>query len=184
MPIERLKDQLPDFARDLKFNLSNLIENSSLTKQQLWGTALTSAVVSHNARVARVIADEAETHLTAAAYRAAEAAAAMSSMNNIYYRFIHTGDGRYAKLPSKLRMNVLTNLGVEEADFHLFSIAASAINGCVRCMERHEREAVKAGVPTDTVLDVVRVASVIHGIAVTLEAQQAEPESAETIGVP
>ena len=40
-------------------------------------------------------------------------------------------DGRYDDLRAGLRMNIIANPGVEKADFELWSLAVSAINGSI-----------------------------------------------------
>ena len=46
MSIDALKAQLPDYAKDLKLNLGNVLTTPGLTAQQLWGTAVASAIAS------------------------------------------------------------------------------------------------------------------------------------------
>ena len=55
MSIDTLKSALPDYARDLKLNLSSLADEETLTQQQLWGTFLASAIASRNAGVIAAI---------------------------------------------------------------------------------------------------------------------------------
>ena len=74
-------------------------------------------------------------------------------------------------MPARLRMGVIANSGVERVDFELFSLAVSAINGCGACVDAHEREVVSKGLSRAAVQDAVRIASVIHAVAVTLEAE-------------
>jgi len=45
-----------------------------------------------------------------------------------------------------LRMNAIGNPGVDRADFELWSLAVSAINGCGMCIDAHEKELRKAGI--------------------------------------
>ena len=98
------------------------------------------------------------------------------AMNNIYYRFLHiVGNDEYAKLPAKLRMNVIGNPGVDKTDFELYSLAVSAINGCGACVAAHEKVVRKAGVTAEGVQSAVRIAAVVHGVAVALESTAAAP---------
>ena len=46
MGLEAVKDMLPDYARDLKLNLSGLFNASPLTEQQLWGVVAAVAASS------------------------------------------------------------------------------------------------------------------------------------------
>src|SRR5204862_96628 len=69
---------------------------------------------------------------------AAHAAASIMAMNNVYYRFLHlVEDAEYAKLPARLRMNVIGSPGIARADFELLALAVSAINGCGTCVASH-----------------------------------------------
>jgi len=83
MSIDALKAQLPDYAKDLKLNLGNVLSTPGLTAQQLWGTAVASAIASRNPAVRDAIVAEARQHLSEAALAAAKAAAAIMAMNNI-----------------------------------------------------------------------------------------------------
>jgi lipoyl-dependent peroxiredoxin subunit D len=173
MSIESLKAALPDYAKDLKLNLSNVLATPGLTEQQTWGTAVAAAVASRNGRVREAVLAEAAGKLAAPALAAAKAAAAIMGMNNIYYRFTHlVSSADYRSMPAKLRMNVIGNPGVDRLDFELWSLAVSAINGCGTCLDAHEKEVLAKGASKETVQNVVRIASVIHGVAVALEAEE------------
>ena len=95
-------------------------------------------------------------------------------MNNIYYRFTHlVSDAEYAKLPARLRMNVMANPGIDKIDFELCSIAVSAIKGCGMCVDSHEKTLRQHGVSLQTVQSAVRIASVLQAVAVTIEQAEA-----------
>jgi lipoyl-dependent peroxiredoxin subunit D len=174
MSLESIRAALPDYARDLKLNLSNVLGATTLTPQQLWGTAVASAIAARNPTLRDAVLEAAVSHLTPAALAAAKAAAAIMGMNNVYYRFTHlVGKQDYRTLPARLRMNVIGNPGVERVDFELWSLAVSAINGCGMCLEAHEREVAAKGIGKEAVQDVVRIASVIHAVAVALESEGA-----------
>jgi lipoyl-dependent peroxiredoxin subunit D len=55
-----------------------------------------------------------------------------------------------------------------KADLELFSLAASAINGCQVCIQAHDRAVLEAGLTEDTVHDAVRIAAVVQAAAVAL----------------
>jgi alkyl hydroperoxide reductase subunit D len=112
--------------------------------------------------------------LAPAALKGAQAAAAMMAMNNIYYRFVHLIESdEYAKLPAKLRMNVMADPGTAKENFELWSLAVSAVNGCGKCLVAHERVVRGAGINAEQVQAAVRIAAVVHAVAVTLEAEAA-----------
>ena len=172
MGYEVLKEALPEYAKDIKLNLSSMVNTSKLTEQQLWGSVLVTAIASRNPLVVRELSAEAKTHLSETAYTAANAAAAIMAMNNVYYRGMHLmGDPEYGNLRAGLRMNVMASHGVDKLDFELWSLAVSAVNGCGRCLESHEQVIVKAGASRETVQEAVKIAAVVNSVAVTLEAE-------------
>lgn len=174
MSIDALIDSLPNYAKDLKLNYSTLVrQNMDLTPQQLWGTVAASAVAIRSDALTEAALAEAAKHLSPQALEAAKSAAAVMGMNNIYYRFQHlSSNEKYATLPAKLRMNALRTHGVEAVDFELWSIAVSTVNGCGKCIEAHERVVREKGVSEETVLAIVRIASVLHAIGGVLDAER------------
>lgn len=173
MTIESLKSALPAYAKDLKLNLSNVLRTPGLSEQQLWGSALASAIAARNPRVTAAIEAEARAVLTPEALTAARTAAAMMAMNNVYYRFLSlTSNEAYARMPASLRMNAIAQPGVERLDFELYCLAVSVINACAKCVDSHERQVVKAGASPEMVQAIVRIAAVVHAVAVTLEAEE------------
>lgn len=171
MSIDTLKERIPDFAKDVRLNLSTLANDDSLSPQTKWGLLLACAVSTRNAEVREAIDEEARAHLDPAAHDAALAAAAIMAMNNVYYRFVHLSSNKeYGKLPAKLRMNVLAKPGVPKVDFELWSLAVSAINGCGMCIDSHEKVLAEAGVTTETIQTAVRFAAIIQSAAVAIEA--------------
>ncbi len=174
MSIETLKNALPDYAKDLKLNLSSLAGESLLSEQQKGGAFIASAIASRNPHVIEAVTAEFAPKLSAQALTAAKTAAALMAMNNIYYRFVHLASAAdYKTLPAKLRMNAIANPGVDKVDFELWSLAVSAINGCGLCIDAHEKVVRQAGLSAEQVQAAVRIASVVHAVAVTLDTDQA-----------
>lgn len=174
MSIEALKNRLPEYAKDLKLNLSSLAAETALTEQQRAGTFVASALASRNAEVISALVAEFGSKLSPEALTAAKAAAAIMGMNNIYYRFTHlTEAADYKTMPAKLRMNVIAKPGVDKVDFELWSLAVSAINGCGMCIDSHEKIVRQVGLTTDAVQAAVRIAAVVHAVAATLDGEDA-----------
>lgn len=139
-----------------------------------WGVFLASAHATGVASVLKAVEAEVSDKLSDEARTAAKAAAAIMGMNNVYYRFVHLASAKdYKTLPAKLRMNVIANPGVDKADFELWSLAVSAINGCGMCIDSHEAELRKHGVSAEQVQAAVRIASTINAIAQVLAAEAA-----------
>lgn len=174
MSLETLKERLPEYAKDLKLNLSSLANEPTLTEQQRAGTFVAAALASRNAEVTFELVKEFAPKLSPEALTAAKAAAAIMAMNNIYYRFTHlVSSPDYKTMPAKLRMNVLAKPGVDKVDFELWSLAVSAINGCGMCVDSHEREVRKGGLTAEAIQAAVRIASVVHAVAATLDGENA-----------
>jgi lipoyl-dependent peroxiredoxin subunit D len=171
MTLDDLKTSLPDFAKDVRLNLSALANDESLGEQAKWGLLLACAIATRNPQVAEAFSQEAASRLSPEANAAARSAAAIMAMNNVYYRFVHLASNKeYGKMPAKLRMNIIANPGVPKADFELWSLAVSAINGCGLCIDSHEKVLREAGVTSEAIHAAVRYAAVVQSAAVALEA--------------
>jgi len=172
--LDAIKEALPGYAKDTKLNLGSVIGNSTLPDQQRWGTALACAVAARSTTVLREISAEVAGRLKPEAIEAAKGAASIMAMNNVYYRAKHLiGDEAYATLPARLRMQVIGNPGVDKLDFELWCLAVSAITGCGTCLESHEKTLRTAGVTREVIHEALRIASVVHAAAVTIDAEEA-----------
>ena len=171
MSLDTLLAEVPDYAKDLRINLPTLLKQSDLSERQAWGTAVASAVACGNARLTAAILADAAPHVDEANLRAAQAAAAIMGMNNVYYRFLHvTSNPRYGEMPARLRMQAIRNHGGDAADFELWCLAVSAINACPSCLESHEHAVREKGISEETVLAAIRIASVVRALAPLLQA--------------
>ena len=174
MILDALKNRLPDHAKDIKLNLSSLARETVLDDQKKYGVFLASAYAVGERETLNDIVSEVEDKLSAEALSAAKAAASIMGMNNVFYRFNHlVSASDYKTMPAKLRMNVIGNPGVDKADFELWSLAVSAINGCGMCIDAHEHELRKAGLTTEQIQAAVRIASVVNAAAAVIRAEAA-----------
>jgi len=81
-------------------------------------------------------------------------------------------------MPARLRMNGMRSHGADHNDFELWSLAVSAINGCGKCVDSHDKVVRDKGVSEETVLAIVRIASVVHAIGTVLDTQRvSQPEA-------
>jgi alkyl hydroperoxide reductase subunit D len=174
MSIDTLRELLPAYAKDLSLNLSTLAGETTLNDQQKWGTFLASAYAMGQQDVVRQINLAAEAFgLSQEAATAARSAAAIMGMNNVYYRSLHLlSNHEYRTLPARLRMNVIANPGVDKADFELWSLAVSAINGCGMCLDSHEAELRKHGVATAQIQTAMRIAAVVNAVSRVIAAER------------
>ena len=171
MIFTELAKTLPDYAKDQRLNVSSLVTEQLLTDQQKWGTFVAVAHACAYKPVIDAIEEEAATKLSPEAMTAAKATASIMAMNNIYYRFVHLASrAEYKTMPAKLRMNVIGSPGIDKVDFELFSLAVSAINGCGMCIDAHDKVLAGHGVAPEKIQAAVRIASVVHAVARTLQA--------------
>lgn len=169
MSVDNLKDGLPEYAKDLKLNLGSLARSTELSEQQLWGTFVATAAATRNDQVISEISEEAKAHLSDEAYNAALAAASIMAMNNVAYRARGWLGDDYTQVRMGLRMNVISKPGIEKADFELFSLAVSTINGCEHCTIAHEKTVREEGLTKEQVFEAVKVAATISGVAQALQ---------------
>lgn len=169
MSIENLKSGLPEFAKDLKLNLSSLARSTELSEQQLWGTFVATAAATKSAAVLSEIADEARQHLSDEAFNAALGAASIMAMNNVAYRAKEFLGDDYTQVRMGLRMNIIANPGVEKADFELWSMAVSTINGCENCTAAHDAVIRKEGITKEQAWEAVKIAGTVAGVAQAVE---------------
>ena len=172
MSLKEFADTLPDYAKDLRLNIGSLLNDQLLGDQRKYGLLLACAHGSGYRPLVGAAEAECASKLSPEAAQAARASAAMMAMTNVYYRFVHlTSNPVYETLPAKLRMNVLGSPGIEKADFELFSLAVSAMNGCGMCIDSHERVLQQHGVKAETVQAAARIAAVMRAVA-TVHATQ------------
>ncbi|WP_333618629.1 carboxymuconolactone decarboxylase family protein [Dietzia sp.] len=169
MSIDNLKNGLPEYAKDLKLNLSSLARSTDLNEQQLWGAFLAGAAATRNDTVLSEIADEAKSHLSEEAFNASLAAASIMAMNNVSYRAKSWLGEDYTQVRMGLRMNVIGNPGVEQADFELWSTVVSVINGCEHCTLAHETKIREEGLTKEQVWEAIKVAATVQGVAQAIQ---------------
>ncbi|MEJ5919697.1 MULTISPECIES: carboxymuconolactone decarboxylase family protein [unclassified Corynebacterium] len=165
MSIDNLRSGLPEYAKDLKLNLGSLTRSTELNEQQLWGALVASAAATKNATVFSEVADEAKSHLSDEAFEAALGAASIMGMNNVAYRAKHWLGDDFAQVKFGLRMNIIAKPGVEKADFELWSLAVSTINGCEQCTVAHDKVVREEGLTKEQVWEAVKIAATIEGVA-------------------
>lgn len=179
MSLSDLLARLPAYARDLRRNLEQLLREDGapgLTPTQQRAAALAAAITARHPHLVRAMETFAADRLDASELDGVRAAATLMAMTNVYHRATHLlGNPAYAAMRSGLRMNVLARPGIERVAYEIAALAASAINGCAACLDAHEATLRRAGVSADGVHSTLRIAAVIHAVAVTLEQQDADP---------
>jgi len=166
MSLKQFADTLPDYAKDIRLNLSSILSDQLLGNDRKLGLLLACAHGSGYRPLVTAAEAEVEDQLSDVQANAARGAAAVMAMNNVYYRFVHlTSNPEYGKLPARLRMNFIGQHGIAKDDFELFSLAVSAMNGCGMCIDSHERILLEHGVKPETIQAAVRIAAVMKAVA-------------------
>ena len=173
MNLSDLRNTLPDYAKDLKLNLDSVLSETGaagLDAKRIRVIALACAIASRHRPLVEAIEAFAAEQLSPEEMNGARSAAAIMAMNNIYYRATHLiHNEEYGQLRAGLRMNVLANPGLDKVTFELASLAVSAINGCGACLDSHERVIREHDVSAQGVQSALKIAAVVHAVAVTLE---------------
>lgn len=167
-----LLSQLPEEAKDIKINAKRVLAaEESLDTDQIWGSALTSAYfIRHAELIEAILADAKAAGLSDDILSDAKAAAILMGQNTIYYRFRHLmNQESYNQRPANLRMMRMQQVASTKLLFELFSIGPAALKGCEMCLKAHEAQVKAGGLGEDHVHDVVRIASVLFGVAVALD---------------
>ena len=166
MSLKEFADTLPDYAKDLRLNISSILNDQLLGDQRKYGLLLACAHGSGYRPLVAAAEAEVAGKLDGKAADAARGAAALMAMNNVYYRFVHLASNpEYGTMPAKLRMNFIASHGIDKDDFELFSLAVSAMNGCGMCIDSHERLLLQHGVKTETVQAAARIGAVMKALA-------------------
>lgn len=164
--LKTLSQSSTKYLRDLKVNVKTALASEALGEK--------------NARlVAYAISVNAKNHALQQAFEAmaiaagatpdevAEAAsiASLLSANNVLYRFRHFSENKkYAKLPARIRMNIMMSPVLGKERFELISLAVSAVNGCEACVNSHEHSVRELGTSEECIFDVIRIAAVITSL--------------------
>lgn len=174
MFLEALRETIPDYARDIRINLSQIANDTLLSDQQKWGAILAAAHATGFAPLIRAVSEDAESRLSPAAINAAKSAAALMAMTNVYFRALHLMKNQgYAALRTGLRMNILADPGVDKGDFEFWSFVVSTLNGCGACLDAHEEELRRRDWPATHVQTGLRIAAVMSATAAVLRAESA-----------
>jgi alkyl hydroperoxide reductase subunit D len=173
MTLSQLIETIPDFGRDTRLNLDSILKSPEipgLTETQRASIALACAYTVENQQLIQALDAEYTHLLTPEIRKAAQGAATLMAMNNVYYRFLHLAeDTELKKLPAKLRMNLIGKPGIDKVDFELICLAVSALAGCGSCIQAHIQEVKKAGVSIEGIQSSSRIAAVINAAARALK---------------
>jgi alkyl hydroperoxide reductase subunit D len=56
--LDDLRDSIPDFGRDIKVNIQNVLNESTLSEPQRWGVAIACAFASRSPELAKALIEQ------------------------------------------------------------------------------------------------------------------------------
>ena len=168
MSIEKIKSAIPDYAKDLRINIDNVLneENSpDLTKKQILGAALSVALAVKNNFLIKNIQSEMEQLFSEQELNGIKTAVSLMGMNNVYYRTMHLiEDESLSKRPAGLRMTMMNSQALPQKDFEMFSLVVSCLSGCGLCIKSHSEKLKKEGLSLSAIQSLIKISAVIQGI--------------------
>jgi alkyl hydroperoxide reductase subunit D len=171
MKLENLLNQLPEYSKDIKINMQNLINenNQYLHIKQLIGCFLACSLTTKNQKLIDVAKNEALAILSENEINAIKIASTLMSMTNIYYRFTHIiDDNEYLQMQTGLRMRMLIEHKIDKVDFEIYCLAVSIINGCKTCIDAHTHQLRNSGLNKTQIQMIAKISAVIHALAQVL----------------
>ncbi|RZU03099.1 carboxymuconolactone decarboxylase family protein [Rivibacter subsaxonicus] len=166
--LNSIKEQIPDYAKDIRLNLDGVIARSSLAPEDALGVALAAAFASNSQPLVAAF----RANMPEAEANAALTAAALMGMNNVWYPYLEmAGDEELKKQRAELRMNAYaTSGGVEKKKFEAYALSASIVGKCHFCVASHFELLKKEGLTTQQLRDIGRIAAVVNAAAQVLAA--------------
>lgn len=164
-----IKEQIPDYAKDIRLNLDSVITRSSLAPEDTLGVALAAAFAARSQPLVAIF----KATMPAAEANAALTAAALIGMNSVWYPFVEmTGDEELNNQRADLRMNAYaTSGGVAKRQFEAYALSAAIVGRCHFCVQSHFELLKREGVTTQQLRDIGRIAAVVNAAAQVLVAK-------------
>jgi alkyl hydroperoxide reductase subunit D len=164
--LNSIKEQIPDYAKDIRLNLDGVIARSSLAPEDALGVALAAAFAAQ----CKPLVDAFSAAAPAAEANAALTAAALMGMNNAWYPYVEmAGDEELKTQRAELRMTAYASSGgVAKKKFEAYALAASLIGKCHFCISSHYALLKKEGLTTQQLRDIGRIAAVVNATAQVL----------------
>jgi len=159
------ENQTSVIARDLNLNLTKFLENGSLGREDAHLALLAAASsVEHSGLINKATAELKIMGFTDDQIREARESAAIMGMLNTYYKFRHfLGNGEDYRVAG-LRMTALARPVLGKERFEMLAFTVSVLNGCEPCTKSHEKALRDAGVSSDKIHDLARIAAIVNGL--------------------
>ena len=140
---------------------------------------LVSAVTCKNDLVLKHISQHVRKSISDNAFDVALACAIAMTLNNYGFRAKHWLGKDFDPVRFGLRNTVSLKQGVCQADYELWAISVSAVNGCEQCIEAHSADAQAEGLQTLEIWEAVKIAAVVQAAAVAISSESVLGEISE-----
>ncbi|MFC3146881.1 carboxymuconolactone decarboxylase family protein [Piscinibacterium candidicorallinum] len=167
--LQSIKDQIPDFAKDIRLNLDSVVGRSSLAAEDATAVALAAAFAAKS----KTLIDAFAAATPEAERNAALTAASLMGMNNVWYPYVEMADDADLKTQrAELRMTAYASHGgVTKAKFESYALAASIVGKCHFCVKSHYDLLKTEGLTAQQLRDIGRIAAVVNAAAQVLNAR-------------
>tara|TARA_Y100001970_G_C14182115_1_gene830398 strand:+ start:624 stop:1145 length:522 start_codon:yes stop_codon:yes gene_type:complete len=167
MTFDELKNNIPEFAKDVKLNFSSLIKNSEFNDDLVYGCAYASALALGDKMLSNIFEQECEKRFGIGFVESVKSTVVIMTLNNTWYKYRDSMPNSEMKMaPQRMRVNVMANhAGLDKILFESLSLCISAINGCMFCIKAHSDLLIKNDKTNDFVFNIGRIASVISALS-------------------
>lgn len=154
------------YLRDLKVNVQNALNFSTLSKKESYLLALAVCINEKNKPLAEAFSSLALAEGASAAEIAdTYACVSLLNANNVFYRFRHfTQKEFYQNAPAGIKMSMMMNPALGKAFFELMSLAVSALNGCEMCVNAHEASLLALNTSEQRIFDSIKLTAIIRSL--------------------
>jgi alkyl hydroperoxide reductase subunit D len=152
-------------ARDLKLNLTRLLQDGALSPEEaMLATLAISTSLEYEDMAGYARQQLSQAGLSEDQIQEAAQSAALMGMLNTYYRFRHFVGSPEEYRVAGLRMTVLAKPVLGKERFEMLAFAVSVVNGCESCVRAHEKTLRDSGVSTDKVHELAKLSAVLKAL--------------------
>ena len=162
--VDQIKDNLPEYAKDIKLNLDAVINPEHATY-----LSIAAAFATGNSKLLAFITSNATDEIER---NAALTAGSLMAQNNVWYPYVEmANDTALSGLPAQLRMNsIALHGGTTKAKFEAYSLASSIVGKCHFCVKAHYETLKQEGYTIEQLRDIGRIAATINALSKILSA--------------
>ncbi len=173
MSLHSILRRIPAYVTDLRSNFEDLCLNfkgNNLTQEQFSSVALAICYCLKNELLINNFKYEARIYLEESNIVDIRASVVMMTRDNIFYRY--TGVSTHKEIRQaeiNLAEKALSHANIDKITLTMCLLAVSTLNNSQVDAQQFTNELLKRSVPVDTILTVIKIASVLKSVAEVLE---------------